>query len=152
MTDGLRSLPRSAPARCRRCNGPLFVTGSPDWGLCLPHGEQCVVPDDIEVDGRQAPTHLKRPGQLVGESYYAGRRASRQRRKRTVAEVEALNRPRMRPGPAPRPDAGERRTAKQRVYNAAYRASLSPEQAARQAAQRAAYKREWRRRRAVSSG
>jgi hypothetical protein len=106
---GFSARAHSITERCPRCKGPLFVTGSADWGLCLTHGEQFigVVPAELEPpNGRQAPTHLKRPGQLVGESYYAGRKAARVRRKRTPAEVEALNR--LRREPVARPDVAER--------------------------------------------
>jgi hypothetical protein len=126
--------------RCPRCNGLLFGVDDPDYALCLTHGEQFigVVPDDVDLDRRKDPTRVRRTLGDVDAS------AERDAARRRQANRRYWQRKRERkPGPAPRPDAAERRAAKQKGYILAYRARLSAEQAA-QAAQRAAYKRERR--------
>jgi hypothetical protein len=61
---------QQATGRCGRCDGPLFVTGSEDWGLCLTHGEQYIGPFKLQLP--ETPR--------VG------------RKRRSTAEVDALNR------------------------------------------------------------
>jgi hypothetical protein len=73
LTDGIGVQPLIGDrvvARCPRCGGPLCATGDKDWGLCMTHGEQYIGP--FKVDLPETP------------------RAGRKRR--TVAEVDALNR------------------------------------------------------------
>jgi hypothetical protein len=131
--ESLGDLAIEATYRCPRCDGPLFVTGSADWGLCLTHGEQYVGPAFREPETPR-----------VG------------RKRRTTAEVDRLNRAdfeeRRRPGPVPAPDAAERRRVKQLANMAAYRARLAPEKAAAQAERRRVVNAEWRARRKGAAG
>jgi hypothetical protein len=55
--SGIRKFEASL-SRCPRCDGPLFVSGDRDYGVCLTHGDQFIgrIPgaDELERPARRS--------------------------------------------------------------------------------------------------